>query len=150
MDMREGGDASSFRAFLYKERLLKSFQQLVFLHKSQETGVKWCIQKTCLPMRSLRSTIWRRVYQSIGAPDLSNYGWRVYNEAVSIVWMDSPPAPDGILENVECACKSRCSTNRCSCFMGNLSCTLFVNALDVPIQQTLLSQTVNMRIVNQT
>lgn len=34
-----------------------------------------------------------------------------------------PPAPDGVLENVHCGCKSGCSNNRCSCLKENLHCT---------------------------
>ena len=81
------------------------------------------VLKKHLSRANSQAAIWRRALnQTIGAPDLRNYGWRVDNEAVSVSWMDLPPAPDGILENVECACKSGSSTNRCSCFKGSLSC----------------------------
>lgn len=82
------------------------------------------VLKKHLSRANYQAAIWRRALcQIIGAPDLRDHGWRVDNAAVSILWMDLPPAPDGILENVECACKSGCSTNRCSCFKGNLGCT---------------------------
>ena len=48
--------------------------------------------------------------------------WRS-QPTISNTKMDLLPAPDDILENVECSCKSGCSTNRCSCFKGILSCT---------------------------
>ena len=32
-------------------------------------------------------------------------------------------APDGILENVNCGCKSGCSTRRCACRKAELNCT---------------------------
>ena len=31
--------------------------------------------------------------------------------------------PDGILENVQCGCKTGCTSNRCSCHKANLQCT---------------------------
>jgi hypothetical protein len=62
-------------------------------------------------------------FTTIMAPDITNHGWAVANNMVSIVWMDLPPAPDGVLENVHCGCKSGCSNNRCSCFKENLHCT---------------------------
>ena len=37
--------------------------------------------------------------------------------------MDLPPAPDEILEHVQCGCKTGCTSNRCSCCKANLQCT---------------------------
>ena len=34
-----------------------------------------------------------------------------------------PVAPDGILENVNCGCKSGCSTRQCACVKAELKCT---------------------------
>lgn len=105
------------------------------------------VLKKYLSRANYQAAIWRRALnQTIGAPDLRDYGWRVENEAVSILWINLPPAPDGIYENVEYACNSGCSKNRCSCFKGNLSCV--ATALGVPIQQIRLSQKVNKRIMN--
>ena len=44
--------------------------------------------------------------------------------------MDFTPAPDEILENVECSCKKGCASNRCSCVKANLSCTSLCKCLD--------------------
>ena len=56
---------------------------------------------------TFQATIWRRSLDPMmNCPDLAEYGWIVDGEGkVSIDWMDLPPAPDGILENLQCACK---------------------------------------------
>ena len=78
-----------------------------------------------LSRANYQAAIWRKALQPfIMAPDITNHGWAVANNMVSIVWMGLPPAPDGVLENVHCGCKSGCSTNRCSCFKENLHCTV--------------------------
>ena len=60
----------------------------------------------------------------VNAPYIAKHGWLVDNDGnVSIDWMDLPPAPDGILENVQCACKTGCMLNKCSCRKANLRCT---------------------------
>lgn len=38
-------------------------------------------------------------------------------------WMTMAVAPDGQLENVNCGCKSGCSTRRCACVKAELKCT---------------------------
>ena len=72
-----------------------------------------------------RAAIWRRSLNSImNFPNLVGHGWIIDKEGkVSIDWMDLPPAPDGLLENIQCACKKGCTTNRCSCHRANLHCT---------------------------
>lgn len=72
-----------------------------------------------------QAAIWRRALTPIiDCPNISQHGWLVDNDGnVSIDWMDLPPAPDGILENVQCACKTGCTSNRCSCHKANLQCT---------------------------
>ena len=72
-----------------------------------------------------QATIWRKsLNPMMNCPDLAEHGWIVDEEGkVSIDWMDLPPAPDGILENVQCACKKGCNTSRCSCRRANLQCT---------------------------
>ena len=80
--------------------------------------------KTHLRRSVYQTAIWKRALISIvDAPDISNYGWTVVNDIVSILWMDLPPAPDAVLENVKCGCFRGCTANRCSCFKANLSCT---------------------------
>eukprot|EP00794_Sanderia_malayensis_P001844 gene1844-2077_t len=72
-----------------------------------------------------QAAIWRRCLSPVvNCPDISEHGWLLDDAGgVSIDWMDLPPAPDGILENVQCSCKKGCSTNRCSCQKANLQCT---------------------------
>ena len=41
-----------------------------------------------------------------------------------------PAAPDGILENVNCGCKSGCSTRRCACQEADLKCTGLCSCCD--------------------
>ena len=46
---------------------------------------------------------------------ISEFCWEVNEEQVNTRWMTIPAAPDGILENVNCDCKSGCSTRCCAC-----------------------------------
>lgn len=50
-------------------------------------------------------------------------GWQLTNGELEIVWMTRPPAPDSLLEYVECKCKTGCKTQRSSCQKANLKCT---------------------------
>ena len=72
-----------------------------------------------------QAAIWRNALNAmVDYPAMTNHGWLVDNDGnVTIDWMDLPPAPDAILENVECNCKKGCGTNRCSCKKANLCCT---------------------------
>ena len=72
-----------------------------------------------------QAAIWQNALSAmINCANITNHGWLVDdNESVSINWMDLPPAPDGILENVECSCKKGCVSNRCACVKAKLSCT---------------------------
>jgi hypothetical protein len=65
-------------------------------------------------------------------PEMTNHGWLVKkrNGCEKLDWMDLLPAPDGILENVDCACRKGCSTNRCSCFKAGLQCTSMCKCQD--------------------
>lgn len=72
-----------------------------------------------------QAAIWHKaLHPVVEYPDITHHGWLVDSGTnVSIDWMDLPPAPDGVLENVDCSCKTGCSSNRCSCFKANLACT---------------------------
>ena len=72
-----------------------------------------------------QATIWKNALNAmVDCPDITNHGWLVDDDGnVTINWMDLPPAPDGILENIECSCKKGCASNRCACLKANLSCT---------------------------
>ena len=77
-----------------------------------------------LDRSNYQAAIWRKALTpTIHPPDITNHGWIIQDGFVSINWMALPPAPDGILENVNCGCKTGCSSNRCSCFKENLTCT---------------------------
>ena len=71
------------------------------------------------------AAIWQKALNAmIECPHIANYGWLVDEDGnVSINWMDLRPAPDGILENIECYCKKGCASNRCSSVNANLLCT---------------------------
>ena len=72
-----------------------------------------------------QAAIWQNALNAIiECPNITNHGWLVDDKGnVSINWMDLPPAPDGILENIECSCKKGCADNRCVCVKAKLSCT---------------------------
>ena len=68
--------------------------------------------------------IWRLALEPIMAiPSITDFGWSVVDGNVNVVWMTLPPAPEGVLENVSCGCKSGCSTKRCACKKADLACT---------------------------
>jgi hypothetical protein len=56
-------------------------------------------------------------------PPIDENGWRLYDGELHIVWMTTPPAPDSLLECINCGCKTGCKTQRCSCMKGVLQCT---------------------------
>ena len=66
---------------------------------------------------------WLALEPIIANPSITDFGWRVVDGNVNVVWMTLPPAPEGVLENVSCGCKSGCSTKRCVCKKADLGCT---------------------------
>jgi hypothetical protein len=73
--------------------------------------------------------IWRRATNSMmDAPSFSGHGWEIDNIGhVHITWMTLPPAPDSVLDFVNCKCKTGCINNRCSCKKANLKCSELCN-----------------------
>ena len=68
--------------------------------------------------------IWKCALQAIISPQpTSEFGWEIKDGQVLVKWMTMPVAPDGILENVNCGCKSGCLTRRCACVKAELRCT---------------------------
>ena len=59
----------------------------------------------------------------ISPPPITDFGWEIKDGQVLVKWMTMPVAPDGILEDVKCGCKSGCSTRRCACVKAELKCT---------------------------
>ena len=80
---------------------------------------------------SYQCHVWKSALQPvISPPSISEFGWEVNAEQVNIRWMTMPAAPDGILENVNCGCKSGCSTRRCACQKAELKCTGLCSCCD--------------------
>ena len=40
------------------------------------------------------------------------------------IMMTKPPMPEAVIELVSCNCKTKCDTQRCTCYKGKLKCTL--------------------------
>eukprot|EP00112_Aurelia_sp_Birch-Aquarium-sp1_P020752 Seg542.2 transcript_id=Seg542.2/GoldUCD/mRNA.D3Y31 product="hypothetical protein" protein_id=Seg542.2/GoldUCD/D3Y31 len=71
-----------------------------------------------------QARIWWLALEPITAtPSITDFGWSVVDGNVNVVWMTLPPAPEGVLENVSCGCKSGCATKRCVCKKADLACT---------------------------
>ena len=69
--------------------------------------------------------IWRHAVQPIlRLPDFYDHGWKLDEEGnVTINWMSLAPAPDSVLEFVNCKCKKGCENNRCSCAKAAMKCS---------------------------
>ena len=93
------------------------------------------------PQAALQQAIVRAHYQlmvwnsdRITNPELlppQHYGWRLDQEERVSVMTNLPPAPEAILQLVQCGCsKERCPTNRCQCRKAGLNCTDLCNCSD--------------------
>lgn len=70
------------------------------------------------------AAVWKRyTSSSIDAPSAANHG-RKFNPQgkIPIVWMDGNCAPDALLANCNCKCKTGCTTRRCSCKNASNTC----------------------------
>ena len=56
-------------------------------------------------------------------PPITDFGWEIKDGQVVVKWMTMPVAPNGILGNVKCGCKSGCSTRRCACVKAGVKYT---------------------------
>ena len=86
-----------------------------------------------------QASIWKgALLQTLSAPSINDFCWNVTDDGiVKVKWMTLPAAPDGILENVNCGCKSGCSSRRCACKKGKISnAHHFVPALTAQMNQT--------------
>ena len=72
-----------------------------------------------------QASIWKSaILQIESPPSINDFGWTITDDGiVKVKWMTLPAAPDGILENVNCGCKSGCSSRRCACKKAELKCT---------------------------
>ena len=53
----------------------------------------------------------------------ANHGWVLEEKEIEIEWATMKPAPDHLLEFVNCGCKTGCDSNSCGCNRANLQCT---------------------------
>ena len=51
------------------------------------------------------------------------FGWSIESGSLEIQWMLLPPAPDNVLNLINCSCKKRCKMNACTCKLNGLQCT---------------------------
>ncbi len=71
-----------------------------------------------------QAALWRQCLDAeMNIPSLHQQGWRLVDDELQIVWMTRPPAPDSILECINCGCKTGCNTQRCACKKSALQCT---------------------------
>ena len=66
----------------------------------------------------------------VDLPSPVGNGWTLDNNEQEITWMTRPPAPQSLIECVECKCKTGCSTMRCSCKKTDLKCTDLCSCCD--------------------
>lgn len=57
------------------------------------------------------------------APSPAGHGWKLTGDDLTITWMVKKPAPDEVLVTIQCGCKMKCSSRKCSCVAANLKCT---------------------------
>ncbi|XP_046856604.1 uncharacterized protein LOC124449684 [Xenia sp. Carnegie-2017] len=71
-----------------------------------------------------QAAIWRSCLQpQMDIPPPDENGWKTIDGKLQIVWMTIPPAPDSLLDNVNCGCKTGCNSQRCSCNKAGVKCT---------------------------
>ncbi len=71
-----------------------------------------------------QTAIWKTCLQTcLIIPDPTNHGWSVDEDTFGIHWMQSPPAPDMVLELLACKCVRTCKLPTCSCLAYKLPCT---------------------------
>ena len=92
---------------------------------------KDCLQKH-IERANYQAAIWKRsTCSSINAPTPVNHGWKLSPEGkISIVWMDGNCAPDALLANCNCKCKTGCATKRCSCKKALNTCNDMCQCID--------------------
>ena len=76
-----------------------------------------------------QACVWRKAIvanPSIPPPD--RHGWNIINYAISIKWLGSNPAPEEVLELLNCLCKRTCKVEDCTCLIAGLKCTTLCTA----------------------
>ncbi len=72
----------------------------------------------------------------LASPSPVGYGWKLEGDLLEIVWGTQEPAPESMLEYVNCKCKKGCKTKRCSCQKANLKCTELCQCNDCENNET--------------
>ena len=58
-----------------------------------------------------------------GTPGINEeFKWSVKEDVLKVQWLLLPPAPDYVLNLINCACKTGCKTKRCACKADGLKC----------------------------
>ena len=73
---------------------------------------------------SYQAATWKRATTSIiDTPSPTDHGWKIDEEGnIDVIWMTKKCAPDVLLTDCNCKCKTGCSTLRCSCKKANNQC----------------------------
>ena len=71
-----------------------------------------------------QAAIWKKATSPmINAPSPTVHGWKIDKEGhIAVVWMENKCAPDVLLKDCNCKCKTGCATLRCSCKKANNLC----------------------------
>ena len=56
-------------------------------------------------------------------PPPDGHGWDVAGDSITIRWLGSNPAPDEVLELLNCLCKRKCKSEDCVSIQAGLKCT---------------------------
>lgn len=81
------------------------------------------LEQHCLRANYQAAIHRRAMVQFINAPSPVGHGWQMENDELSYKWMTQPPAPDILLEVVQCSCKTGCESGKCSCAKSKVNCT---------------------------
>ena len=58
------------------------------------------------------------------------FGWSIENDSLETQWMLLPPAPDNVLNRINCSCKKGCKMNACTCKLNGFQCTELCQCTD--------------------
>lgn len=71
-----------------------------------------------------QACVWRRALNANPRiPSPNGHGWDADDTNISIKWLDASPAPEEILELLNCLCKRSCKRETCCCIQAGLLCT---------------------------
>ena len=58
------------------------------------------------------------------------FGWSIDNDSLEIQCLLVPPAPDNVLNLINCSCEKEYKTNACTCKLNGLECTELCQCTD--------------------